>query len=766
MFLTLATSCKKKTFTVTFDTDGGSPVSSLTINENDSINNVTAPTKEGYTFSGWTLNGSDYSLSTKVTEDITLKAKWNVNSYTITFDSDGGSAVSNITKDYGKTVTAPEAPVKEGYHFVAWLLNGAPYTFTTMPSANINLVASWEANTYTISFDSNGGSAVSDITKAYGETVTAPEAPTKNEAVFISWTLNGADYTFNTMPAANITLVAKWHINEYTISFNSDGGSSVTAITKEYGASVSAPAAPVKEDHIFKGWTLNNQPYTFTTMPNSNIELIAQWEFSYTEYTITYNLDGGIWPRIVAYDTRQEMVNDFIADYNTYFSANVVVGGFFDSSYNYGALENFFNSATYKAKWTWLKTYIVDTCRNNGYANIIYLTNESDTYHNVYLRSNVHAFLNASVQSSWPASFDFSESAFANGYYNFLPGTDMDVINTYTVATPTFALQIPSKTPFTFDGWYDGDTKVTEISTGSRGNITLTARWVAISYNINYVLNGGSADGLTTSYSSALTETMKLPAPSRTGYAFQGYYKTADFTGSEFLGIIPGSTGDITLHVKWAEEKLGSNIKISFYGDSITTFENYVPSDALFYYPLYSSTVKRAEQTWWKLLCNNLGLNLHTNVSYSGSTVLGSNSTCGENDARIAKLAKDGVAPDIIIIYLGINDCVNSATLANFKTGYQSMINKMKAAYPEADIFLCTLGYETYTDGTLRIAFTSAIREIATTNNLPIIDIADVITEATETPTKVNLGDNIHPNATGMINIAKKVEEVLLAYYK
>ena len=833
MFLILATSCRNKTCIVTFDTDGGTPVSTITINKNESISSVNAPTKEGYTFVGWTLNGNDYAINSNVTENIILKAKWSINSYTIifdsnggssvtsitkkygdsvtapnaptrtghtfagwmhndepytfstmpssnvslvakwevasytiTFDSNGGSSVTSITKNYGESVTAPNAPTRTGHTFAGWMHNDEPYTFSTMPSSNVSLVAKWEVASYTITFDSNGGSSVTSITKKYGESVTAPNAPTRNEATFVSWTLNNVDYTFDTMPASNIKLVAKWNVNKYTISFDSNGGSEVTSITDEYGKQVKAPTAPTKEDHAFLGWYLNNQPYTFTTISNQNIELVAKWELSYTEYKITYDLNGGLWPRIVDYDTRKEMVDDFIKDYNAFFNSSVVSGGFFDSSYNNGPLETFFNSSTYKAKWTWLKTYVVNTCKNNGYTMITYLTNESDPYHNQYLRSNVHAFINASIQSSWPVSFDFSESAFANGYYEFLPGTDMDVIKTYTVNTPTFALQIPSKTPFTFDGWYNGETKVTEIRGGSRGDITLTAHWVAINYNINYVLNGGSATGLTTTYSSALEEKLKLPAPTRTGYQFQGYYKTADFSGSEFLGIIPGSTGDLTLYVKWAEEKLGANIKISIYGDSISTFENYVPRDALFYYPIYSETVKSAEKTWWKLLCNNLGLKLHTNVSYSGSTVLGSTAACGENDARIAKLAEDGVAPDIIIIYLGINDCVNSATLANFKTGYQSMINKMKVAYPDADIFLCTLGYETYTDGTLRIAFTSAIREIASTNNLPIIDIASVITEATETPTKVNLGDNIHPSATGMINIAKKAEEVLLAYYK
>jgi uncharacterized repeat protein (TIGR02543 family) len=142
-------------------------------------------------------------------ENITLYAKWDANQYTITFDSNGGSAVASITQDYNTTVSAPNEPTKEGYTFNNWYLDNEltqVYTFTTMPAENITLYAKWTINQYTITFESNGGSAVASITQDYNTTVSAPNEPTKEGCVFNGW----SQVIPATMPSENITIQPFW----------------------------------------------------------------------------------------------------------------------------------------------------------------------------------------------------------------------------------------------------------------------------------------------------------------------------------------------------------------------------------------------------------------------------------------------------------------------------------------------------------------------------------------------------------------------------
>ena len=139
-----------------------------------------------------------------------------------------------------------------------------------MPAKNITITAKWKINQYTITFNTDGGTTVAPITQDYGTTVTAPADPTKEGYKFDGWDI---EFPF-TMPAEDITITAKWKINQYTITFNTDGGSEIAPITKDYGAAVTAPAAPTKEGYTFAGWDIAIPD----TMPAENITITAQWK--------------------------------------------------------------------------------------------------------------------------------------------------------------------------------------------------------------------------------------------------------------------------------------------------------------------------------------------------------------------------------------------------------------------------------------------------------------------------------------------------------
>ena len=128
-------------YTVTFQSEGGSEVASQ-IRANTPATRPADPTKEGHTFIGWYNGESEWNFETPVTEKLTLTAKWQINRYTITFDTAGGSEVAPITQDYGTTITAPANPTKTGYTFAGW----DKTIPTTMPAGDMTITARWTEN--------------------------------------------------------------------------------------------------------------------------------------------------------------------------------------------------------------------------------------------------------------------------------------------------------------------------------------------------------------------------------------------------------------------------------------------------------------------------------------------------------------------------------------------------------------------------------------------------------------------------------------------
>ena len=262
-------------YTITFDTNGGSEIAPITQDYGTEITAPANPTRKGYTFKGW-----DKEIpKTMPAENITVKAQWEINQYTITFDTNGGSEIAPITQDYGTKITAPDTPTRKGYTFRGW----DKEIPETMPAENITVKAQWEINQYTITFDTNGGSEIAPITQDYGTEITAPDNPTRKGYTFKGWDKEIP----KTMPAENITVKAQWEINQYTITFDTNGGSEIAPITQDYGTEITAPANPTRKGYTFKGWDKEIPK----TMPAENITVKAQWEIN--QYTITFDTNGG-----------------------------------------------------------------------------------------------------------------------------------------------------------------------------------------------------------------------------------------------------------------------------------------------------------------------------------------------------------------------------------------------------------------------------------------------------------------------------------------
>lgn len=294
-----------KTYTVNFDTNGGTVITSQQIKNKHTVSKPTNPEKEGYEFKEWVLDEKTFDFTEKVTQNITLKAIWEekkieVKKYTIIFNTDGGTDIPNQVINENNTVSKPEDPVKQDYNFIGWFYNEVEFDFNTKITSDLELIAHYEKidpakKNYTVNFNSNGGSNVSKQIIEEGKKVTKPKNPTRNGYTFVNWTLNGKEYNFNNVVTKDITLMANWKQNEqpkpvdptpkpetpkqtFTVTFNTNGGSSINNQKVIEGNKATKPSDPTKTGYTFVGWTLNGNTYNFDNIITSNITLTAHWK--------------------------------------------------------------------------------------------------------------------------------------------------------------------------------------------------------------------------------------------------------------------------------------------------------------------------------------------------------------------------------------------------------------------------------------------------------------------------------------------------------
>ena len=221
--------------------------------------------------------------------------------FTITFDTRGGSEVKPITIAEGATITLPRNPTKEGYIFDGWYLSDEfieKFNATQTISSNITVYAKWkedgnqdEKQSYTITFDTQGGSEVKSITIAEGETITLPSNPTKEGYIFDGWYLSDEfieKFNATQTISSNITVYAKWKEDgnqdekqSYTITFDTQGGNEIKQLVLKEGETLTLPSNPTKEGSVFDGWYLDSsytQAFDSTKRIDSNMVLYAKWK--------------------------------------------------------------------------------------------------------------------------------------------------------------------------------------------------------------------------------------------------------------------------------------------------------------------------------------------------------------------------------------------------------------------------------------------------------------------------------------------------------
>ena len=201
-------------YTATLDLDGGTMAlpHSIPFNYNTVVAKPAAdPTREGYTFDEWQSGGATHNFATALTDNVIITAHW-LENLVVTFNSAGGSAVTAQDVLEGETATEPTDPTKAGYTFDGWYNVETLYDFDDAVTENITLTAHWLEN-FTVSFNSDGGSAVTSQEIVDGSLATLPTpAPTKEANTFLHWSLTaeGTEFAFTTPITADTTLYAIW----------------------------------------------------------------------------------------------------------------------------------------------------------------------------------------------------------------------------------------------------------------------------------------------------------------------------------------------------------------------------------------------------------------------------------------------------------------------------------------------------------------------------------------------------------------------------
>lgn len=253
--------------TVKYETQGGSAVEDALAAHGVPISKPDDPTREGYTFKGWytsTTYETEWNFDDNVVDNMTLYAKWEINHYNVTFNTNGGSDIDDQIINHGEKANKPADPTKEYYLFTGWYSDAKltkEFKFDSAIQAAITLYAKWTPVKYSITYELDGGYNHKDNPAVYTvEDQITLKAPVKKNYTFLGWTYKGQKEPQKTVTIVKgthdaLSYTANWKLNEYTVDFKTDNDDSITSMTVQHGDKVTRPEKePVKAGYVFNGW--------------------------------------------------------------------------------------------------------------------------------------------------------------------------------------------------------------------------------------------------------------------------------------------------------------------------------------------------------------------------------------------------------------------------------------------------------------------------------------------------------------------------------
>lgn len=551
-----------ETYIIEYDLSGGDAVRNQTeyTVESEDIS-LHAPKREGYEFDGWfdKANNLVERIKKGSVGDIKLKAKWSALTYTVTFVSDCTISVAPIEYTIESDTIVIEYPKRNNYIFEGWFdaKGNKVDRIAGGTVGNVTLYAKWRAVEYTVTFESNGGDAVNSI--IYTVETESFDLPVcnKSDYEFEGWFSGETKIErIEKGSCGNIALVAKWRAIGFKVSFETNGGSKVADKTYNVEMTEFELPVPTREYYAFCGWfensDLSGEPIeNFAT--NKDVTLYAKWRA--IEYTVRFESNGGESVKPCIYTVESQGCVLAATEKKHYdFEGWVDKNG---NKYTVITNENP-SSFTLYAVWTPTK-YTVTFDSNGGNEIMPYVyTVESEGYALAQAEKEYYDFEGwydgdkkvEFISADNPSDFTLTAKWVAHKYVVVLKdGASVSKLP-YTVESQDFALQIPQKDFYLFEGWMDdAGNKVEKIDCSNPKDVRLTAQWSAIEYTITYVLNGGTNGENPTVY-TVESEDIVLVAPTKDGFVFDGWFLNDDKTER----IAKGSHGNLTLVARWTEE--------------------------------------------------------------------------------------------------------------------------------------------------------------------------------------------------------------------
>ena len=616
---------REKTYTIKFDLNGGNGTAS---NQSKKYTEtITLPTdikKDNYTFVGFTYNNNLYKDSVKVADlvtnneikEITLTAAYEEEVYQVTFDSQGGSAVTSLNVKFNHKVNEPQDPTRTGYNFIDWYTDHdltKVYDFTKAVTGDVTLYAKWEAKNVTVKFDLNyENQEATATTQIYHSYYNLGTAPTREGYVFLGWfTANtaGEEVLANTYVTNENehTLYAHWEKDTYKVIFDSNGGTEVEQNELAYGEVIPAPTEPKRTGYDFLGWFTEATDGTQITFDNDltvgsdDVTYYAHWnaltykvkyeglnkeeDATYDElYTITndkveepgYEFIG--WStkensNIVKYNSGQEIVFDLTSNNNepitlhpVYRSVNYTI--VFNSNGGSGHMDNM-NNITYETESLTLTT---NQFTKYGYNFIGWAlsSNGNKEYDNssILNKSKIITLLGNATNNKVTLYAIYEAVTYSitfNGNATNVSGSMSNLSPTYDSNNVILTANAFVRNGYSFLGWavkvngsdhflYEDKSLITNdlYQYVVDGQVTLYALWQLNTYNINYY------DGDTLVFKDTYTVEDKdkslYQGYSKYGYELNGW--SLDRVDGEELTNLDGKYEDLNLYASLGPKEI------------------------------------------------------------------------------------------------------------------------------------------------------------------------------------------------------------------
>lgn len=691
--LLLITSCSSKITVIYQDYDGRVLKEEKVKNESDVIA-PTASEKEGYVFICWAKE----QLSDGV---IVMKPEYERLQYKVEFKDFDGNTIKLQNVFYNDSAVCPDAPEREGYTFVGW-----DKKFTNVKE---NLVVNpiYEIKTFIVKFYNQDGSIYKEVNVKYGESLDDVILTDTNSHLFKGWDREYINIV------SDLEIRPIFEKRTYTVTFVDDEGNILKTEQVKHGEDAEGLKPEKKGYFTFVGWDKTLYEITEDTTITAIYE---QLEHKIAFYDGNEKLDLGLNSYKEGEEVALPIYNKEGYQFDGWYLSNLSM-----TEYQY-VDKNATSNLTYYAKTTPL-------------LNLNPIVLPESTYKFETINKNLHS---SGTSYVYQPKFPVGPASSVTLYDWYTSNTNVATVSAYSSITakssgyciltarlksdPSVTINCVIKV--TVDGIF-----ISSVEEANKHEL------------VNVVFKGKNGE---------IIKEMKCLKGGEVTYPIPLTYEGYKFIGWDKDNYSLNSDTVITaMYEKGNNPYTGKTFSII--GDSISTYDGYIPDGFSAFYPYPTADVSTVHKTWWMQVINKLGGSLFVNNSYSGTCVATASKYSTRYKTRLNYCLLNGIAPDVIIIYMGSNDCASQYVNVNdFDQAYLEMLNNLKELCPNSEIILCTLATSIFYEESDRIAYGEVIKKYGNEFNYKVIDLEDA-------DISDKLVDSAHPNTSGMVEVAEEI---------